>query len=397
MKILIVPDIHLGKGTNIGKDPIGVGLNSKIIDQKNLLNFIYEQAIAQKVERIILLGDIWDDVNPKPAVVYVFLDWLIACTNANIFVDIIHGNHDYVRSGLNRVSMLDCVEITEIDKCNVFKNIQTINFRDLAITYIPFTDRRQLNAKTTDEALQFLETAINKSASAAKRPTKITVGHLALEGSLWIGDEISDDANELFCPIDMFNAFEYVFMGHIHTHQIINNSKPFAAHVGSIDHMIFSDTDNSTKHIVLFDSADKSIKTIKLPCRNLINIEIDIPADTLDETEYVMNYISKKADTSFKDSIVKLKIETIASDAGYVDKEKVNSLLNNHGIFHISSFNEIKRNERVLNTDIDIDEGMDHFKAVDMFMSNITADNNFKKDVALACKEILKVTQRGSK
>ena len=35
-RVLIIGDPHLGKGISIGKPGIGIGLNSRIIDQKRI-------------------------------------------------------------------------------------------------------------------------------------------------------------------------------------------------------------------------------------------------------------------------------------------------------------------------------------------------------------------------
>ena len=76
MKFLIVGDVHIGKGTSIGKDPVGVGLNSRIEDQKKLLEFVLETGIKKGVSYIVLVGDIWQDVNPRSLMVKVFFEWV---------------------------------------------------------------------------------------------------------------------------------------------------------------------------------------------------------------------------------------------------------------------------------------------------------------------------------
>ena len=39
------------------------------------------------------------------------------------------------------------------------------------------------------------------------------VGHLAIEGSLFVGDEVDDVANELFCELAMFEGYDCVWIG----------------------------------------------------------------------------------------------------------------------------------------------------------------------------------------
>ncbi len=42
---IILGDPHVGKGTNIGKSGIGSSLNSRIVDQLNLLDWTLDRAL----------------------------------------------------------------------------------------------------------------------------------------------------------------------------------------------------------------------------------------------------------------------------------------------------------------------------------------------------------------
>ena len=63
MKIIICGDIHLGQGLMLGKMGAGSTINSRIVDQTNLLDHVLERAIEHNAEQIILTGDIFDDPN----------------------------------------------------------------------------------------------------------------------------------------------------------------------------------------------------------------------------------------------------------------------------------------------------------------------------------------------
>ena len=72
MNILILGDVHLGKGLNIGKPSVGNSLNSRVIDQLNLLNWALEQSLDNLVSRIIITGDIFEDSKPDYQLVQFF-------------------------------------------------------------------------------------------------------------------------------------------------------------------------------------------------------------------------------------------------------------------------------------------------------------------------------------
>src|SRR5882672_10952979 len=96
---LILGDLHIGAGISIGKPGIGTALNSRTIDKINLLDWVFDIAYSRQVENIILTGDIFEDPKPHPTLITLFLSWLKKCSNNNLQVHIIIGNHDIIRSG----------------------------------------------------------------------------------------------------------------------------------------------------------------------------------------------------------------------------------------------------------------------------------------------------------
>jgi len=401
MKILIVPDLHLGAGTSIGKD-YNIGLNSRIQDQKDLLDFVYQTAKDNNINKIVVLGDIWDDAKPEPTVVYVFFDWLVKCSN-QFNIEIIQGNHDFARSGINKISMLDCLKIPYIENCSIHTEIgigtDSIVEEQAGIICVPFTDRKQLGAKTIDEAKEMLFNNIKNTITRSfddwfkNKYKKICFGHFALEGSMWVGNEIADDHNEIFITKDMMKelGFDYVFMGHVHKPQIISNSEPYMAHVGSLDRTKFTGPDATEKFITIFDTINNEIENIKLPCRNLIDIPIII-SKTDDEADFVIDYINKISKQDLKNSIIRIKIESNSPEYKYVNRDKIKNFLKKAGVFNISSITEIKHNEQVLKNDVGIDETINHDEAIDIFVDNIKGSYLFKSEVKRVCKEIVKET-----
>jgi len=392
VKILLVPDLHLGAGTSIGKDLYNTGLNSRIEDQKKLLEFTYQTAKENNINRLVVLGDLWDSPKPTPAIVHVFLEWLMKCVEL-YNVDIVQGNHDFIRSGSNKISMINCIKLLNINNCNIFTEIDCVSNMEekLNMIYIPFTDREQIKAKTTDEAKIILQSQIKTILNSFDRKYKnICFGHLALEGSFWVGNESVDDYNEIFITKKMIQdlKIDYTFMGHVHNPQVINKN-PFMAHIGSLDKTKFTGPDATDKHLTIYDTKTNEIKNIKLPCRNLIDITISIPKTEKDETNYIINNINLSKE-KLKNSIVRIKIESNSSEYKYVDRKRINDELDIKGVFNVSSIIETKHKEQVLKTNIGIDEHINHDKAIDIFINTISGSDDFKRDVKNTCKKIIK-------
>ena len=351
MKCLILGDVHLGKSSSIGKSAELGQLNSRIQDQVDLLNWAYDQCILANTKYIVITGDVYQDFRPHPTIIGIFMRWLKKCERANIQIHIVMGNHDILRSGQYIVSALDLVSELEMDCATVHKSFNRVELDDFTLVFVPFRDKRMYDTKTKDEAMIAFAVELEKTIEEPSSKIKIAIGHLAFEGSIDIGDEISDTLNELFIPPDMFGWFDFVWMGHIHNPHVIQHHNPYAAHIGSLDRSDFSRSEVEVNKIaIMLDSEikDKFVELI-LPTRPLRPVKVEVPIGK-DSTEFVINelcLLSKKL--IFKNSIVKLEIQLNDADIVNVDREKVESYLyNNLEVYYICGFSETRSNYSIL-------------------------------------------------
>lgn len=361
MKLLILGDLHIGKGLSIGRPAENGKFNSRIQDQINLLNWVRDLCVDKGIKDIFITGDVYQDYRPHPAVIGIFMIWLKTCAKSDINVHIVMGNHDILRTGQYVVSALDLVVQLEMPKVRFYKNVSRIDFDDFTVVLVPFRDKRMYEAKSKEQGLQmFADELATAYDDSGVRKTRVAIGHLAIEGSLSIGDEISDHLNELYVPPEMFDWFDYVWMGHIHHPQVIQHHNPYVAHIGSLDRSDFSKTEiNGNKIAILLDS-DGFFEEIPLPIRDLRPIKIDVPPGK-ESTEYVINelcLISKKI--SFNESIVRLDITLNGPDLENVDRDKIESYLkNNLEIHHLCGFSESRSISMIqINPDDTFDNSM---------------------------------------
>lgn len=345
---LLLGDIHLGAGATIGKPGVGFTLNSRIADQLNLLEWTLERALEFEVENIILTGDIFEDPKPHPTLIALFLSWLKKCSNHNIQVHIIVGNHDIIRSGQLYMTALDIVAEAELENIFIYNNFSTIHTDGVSFTFMPFRDRRSFNTNSNEEALELLKSKIPYELAEIERSQKkVVVGHFAIEGSIYVGDEIDDMMNEIFCPLDMFFGYDYVFMGHVHKPQILSKS-PRIAHIGSMDISDFSEANHKKIIAILDTSKDNFVEEVVIPTRELINIVIDVPEKIINPTDFIIEEI--KNIKNLNKSMVKLTTTINNTDSQNIDRSAVEEALYAAGAFYVSRFSEerkvapIKRN-----------------------------------------------------
>lgn len=339
-KTIIVGDPHLGKGLNIGKFSVANPFNSRVIDQLNILNWVLEQGVQHQVARFIITGDVFEDAKPDSALMTLFVNWLKECEGHGIEVHIILGNHDIRRSGNLITSSLDLINVLDLNNIFFYKSVDTLHTPNISFTFLPFRDRRMLEGASPKEALDKIATKLSyEAASIPGESFKVLVGHLALEGSIPIGDEFDDLLNELMCPLNLFQDYDYTIMGHIHRPHIVSH-QPHMSHIGSMDLSDFGETDH-VKHLVLLDpDAPDFYQTIPIPSRPLRRIKITVPAE-----EAPVDFILKQIETFhqkflLEDAIVKIEVKIEDPEAPRLDKEKVEEYVYDLGAYYISGFAE---------------------------------------------------------
>jgi len=295
--------------------------------------------------------------------------------------------------------MTDSFNALRLDKVHVYRDIATVSFLNATVTFVPFTDRKQLMLDDIDSATKSITALIKAEFEAVKslKVPSLLVGHLALKGSIYVGGEIDELSNEIFCPLEAFADYDHVIMGHVHEFQVLNESAPHLSHLGSLDRTAFGESAKQMAYYeVVSETGKVNLEYIPLPGRSLVHMEISVPAAVKDATDYTINEIMNyKAKYKLHDAIVRIKIKLNSHDTDTVDKEKIVDKLTSYGVFHISSFQESRDVDRVLVKNADIDETIDHFKGVDIFMKTIDAEDKYKQMCSDICKSIIKKYQIG--
>ena len=384
MSVIILGDVHLGKGCNIGKNYIGSSINSRILDQINLLDWTLDQSIENLTNNIIITGDIFEDPKPHPFLISLFISWLKKCESHHINVHIIAGNHDVLRNGNIYTSPLDIVNECEMEGIYVYNNINTVYIDQVAYTFLPFRDRKSLNCSTLDEAIEKINCCLQYELSSIPITyKKVCIGHLAIVGSIFVGDEIDDLHNELFCPLEMFKEYNYVWMGHVHKPQVFTK-KPYIAHIGSMDTSDFGEMDHKKELILINPEEKKFFTTINIPTRSLNKIQIVIPKETENTTEYILSKIKNE---NLSNSIAKLEISYESNDLIPIDKSKIEKALYQQGVFNIAGITQNKKINVIKKPDSDLDLNMTINTAIKTYADKYI-EESFKNDFIELCNEI---------
>lgn len=217
MKILHLSDLHFGKRLN----------NFSLLeDQYHVNRQIFKLAKDTHIEAVIIAGDVFDRQIPSAGAVQLFDDFLNFWAELNLPVFIISGNHDSAERlsfGANIFSnnniYISPVYNGQITPITLNDAYGKINFYLLPFikpaTVRPFFPDEKINSYT--EAVQ----TVLKKLPLNKNERNILIAHQFVTGAV-----LSDSEEIVVGGLDnvdahVFDAFDYVALGHIHTPQTI--------------------------------------------------------------------------------------------------------------------------------------------------------------------------------
>ena len=228
MKFLHTGDLHIGKVLHE---------MSLLEDQKYILNEIVNIAEAEKVDAVVVAGDVYDRSIPAVEAVSILDEFLTRLSEKGITVLLISGNHD---SG-ERLAFMDTV----LEKQHIFiagdgtESLRRIDMEKdgevVTFVLLPFVKPAQVGAKNSDEAVRIiLEREGLTGENVEKHHRYVLVTHFFVtDGGKT--PELSDSESSVHVggidnvEASAFSFFDYVALGHIHKPQKIGEREVYYA------------------------------------------------------------------------------------------------------------------------------------------------------------------------
>ena len=325
MKLMHLSDLHLGKL---------VLEQSMIDDQKYILNQIIDIVKKEKVDIVLIAGDVYDKSIPTIEAVNLFSNFLTKLYKLKVLVFVISGNHDSKDrlSFGNELFVDNGIYIEGIFNGNL--RCETINDKDgkLNIYMLPFIKPVEIKRFYPDEIIDTYEDAIKcilKHSSINKSERNIIMVHQFVTS---LGESVIRSDSESISlggidniDVNLFKDFDYVAMGHIHGPQKVGRET--VRYSGSPLKYSFSEVNQKKSVCIIeFNSKEdiniskiplipiKDMRVIKGPFDKLISKEIvnlENKNDYLDviltDDDYIINAIGKLR--KFYPNILKLEYE----------------------------------------------------------------------------------------
>ena len=280
MKILHTSDLHIGKY---------IGTYDLKEDTEYVLNQVVDTAIRERVEVVLISGDVFDRPNPSEEAIKMYVSFLKALLDKNIKVITISGNHD---SGIRLSAYKDILGKgyfvegefnSPMRKVSLNDEYGPVNFYMLPF-FTPFVVKSNLKLEKGLENYDLAMDEIIKRENIDTSQRNIILAHQFVAGFKFGGSEEDfsysngDEKNVAgvgIISLDKFQNFDYVALGHIHKPQKI--SRETIRYSGSLLKYKTSEIDGPDKSVVIIDLKEKGNIEVKLdpikPLHPFVKIE----------------------------------------------------------------------------------------------------------------------------
>lgn len=259
MKIMHLSDLHIGKKVNE---------YSMLQDQIYILKEILQIIDDEKVETVIIAGDVYDRSLPPNEALELFDEFLYQLSGRNVNVFVISGNHDSPEriSYCGRMMTENKIFLSPVYDGNVKPITLNDDYGEVNFYLLPFVRPADIRRYFPDENIENYTDAVkvaidNMNVDFNER--NILVTHQFVTGA-----ELSESEDIIVGGTDnvsgeVFDGFDYVALGHIHREQTVG--KDNIRYCGTPLKYSFSEAKN-IKSVTILDFNDKgNIEYSKIP------------------------------------------------------------------------------------------------------------------------------------
>lgn len=275
MKLLHLSDLHLGKQMNDW---------SLLLDQEAILQQIVSIADSEQVEAVLIAGDVYQRSSPQAEAMALFDAFVSHLVQLGKKVFVISGNHDSAQriSYFSSLISSSGVYVTEAFEGKMQSVTLQDSDGDIVIWMLPFLRPSQVKRKLPEEKIITYQDAVE--AVLRQTPIDPAKRNILMCHQFITGSEISDSEERAVGGLDnidasVFDAFDYVALGHIHKPQrILRDTLRYA---GSPLKYSFSEANHqkSVAIVTMREKGETQVRTVPLhPMRDVRLIE-----GTLDE------------------------------------------------------------------------------------------------------------------
>lgn len=291
MKILHTADLHIGKRLE-GK--------TRLDEQTAVLGEICDIARREKVDAVVVAGDIFDVSTPHADAKRAFYRFALACAESAPFIAIA-GNHD---SPEDFTAPRELAEAADIKLIGAGEFVSyDISGERLNIAAVPYPDDSRIKSAAGGEETfaERIEKHIKGfTGNFVRGENNVLLSHLYMTGAAEAGDENALGPARML-PKSLLPDGCYIALGHIHKPMTVSKTKN-AYYSGSPLNYHFDSAADNDKSVIVADMTAGVVKDVKR-----IPLTSGIPLVTVSVTDFdgAMRALDENPD-----ALVKIKYES---------------------------------------------------------------------------------------
>ena len=355
IRLIHFADFHLGMETYGRMDP-ATGLSTRVVDFLKSLDALVDYALGSDIHLVIFAGDAYKTRDPNPTYQREFNSRILRLAKAGIPVVLVVGNHD-IAPAEGRASTVDVFNTFGADNVYVGRTVQTFRIETkggpVQVVTLPwvlrsrFLTREQTHGKSVKDVDELLAKRIIEIVDSEKRRLSpdvpaILAAHASIQGavfgserSIMLGQDLALSRGDLDFP-----SFDYIALGHIHKHQVLQENPP-AVYAGSMERVDFGEEGDAKGFIVAeVEKGHARYEFHPVPARRMVTVRVDVKGD--DPTQEALDAIAK---VDLKDAIARVTIHLREDQNPLLDQKKIADALGD-AFFVASLVRDVERQTR---------------------------------------------------
>ena len=345
MLIIHTADIHIGVENYSRPDP-KTRTSSRLQDFLRSLDELVDYSIDNEADLVLICGDVYKSRNPTQTHQREFVKRISRLAREGIKVFLLAGNHDSpnVPGPATTLDIFPTLDIENVQIANEL-NTQIVQTRNgsIQIISLPWIRKgdfmslekyNQLSNEKFNSAIEekLIEDLDKEIANLDSSMPSILASHVSVdlaktssEKSMTLGKDYLLPTNFLANP-----KLDYVALGHIHRHQILNDDPP-VVYSGSLERIDFGEEKDSKGFCVIdiSTSPDKknrlnSYKFVEVNARRFKTIQIKIEENDGSPNEKIIAEIEKH---DIYETIAQVIIEVSSSRYSEISDRKIRDSL----------------------------------------------------------------------
>jgi len=368
IRLLHFADLHLGV-ENYGRMDPATGLSTRLTDFLRAYDQVVDYALENDVGLVVFAGDAYKTRDPNPTYEREFARRIQRLSTAGIPTVLVAGNHD-TPSAVGRAITVEIFATLEVENVHVAKKPEVIAIETkggpVQVVALPWITRsallardeyknknlEEINQLILDKVTNIFEGPDGLLSQLDRTVPTILAAHATVQGAIYGSERSVMLGQEVILPPSLARnpAFDYVALGHIHKHQVLNEQPP-VIYSGSIERIDFGEEREDKGFVVAeVERGRANWQFVKTDARPFVTIEVDAQSD--DPTAEILEAIAAR---NIENAVVRIIVHTTAEKEPLVNEGEIRRAL--AGAFHIAAIvKDVERKVRLRLGDQPIEE-----------------------------------------